>query len=631
MLNVDYKILAKILLNRMKTVANQIVNANQTCSVKGRDIRDGALTVINLISHISKQNEEAAILSVDHQTAFDVVEREFIFATLKKFGFGENFVKWIQVIYKTGKTCSSVLVNGYLSETFTTGRGIRQGCPLSALLYVLVSEMFCNNVRAVVEIPGINLFGNELKITCYADDTNFFGSSACAVAKILDLYKRFNGASGATLNEGKTKILLLGSSQCNEGWKRYENLIVDKLKIYGYIYDRNGFATADNFLSFEESLAHLKALTPHAELSLVSKVQLVNTYYLSKLWYVACYIKPPDAMVKKLESVVDRFVWHPSKQNKIRKGVIKNSKEHGGIGYHDVTVKVNAMRLMLLIRRMCRSEATDWEAGFDDFLDRFRVSPVNTHQEVSGPTLYSEIYCVAKAVNFRTVNNTTVSLLGIELKVKEINTKLIYDLLIRDKYKNETRKIKTYWEDFLQIQGIEFEKYWSVSFPKFIDAFSKDIHYCVMHNANFTRNRLAKWKQIDAHCQHCLKVGISEVETVYHAFVACPRVSVFWAKVESLINDVDDGGGLTVENKIFGFKVGKVNEDKLNIIINLCQKAIWVTRHVTEQSQHHVDIWKHFKELHRRTVCKASRYLELGNLDRLFGRACAFLHKDVFI
>ena len=78
---------------------------------------------------------EQCIIFIDFHKAFDTLEFNFIHNCLKEFGFGETFINWIKIIYTN--VCSSVLVNGWVSEEFKISRGIRQGCPLSALLFIL--------------------------------------------------------------------------------------------------------------------------------------------------------------------------------------------------------------------------------------------------------------------------------------------------------------------------------------------------------------------------------------------------------------------------------------------------------------------------------------------------------------
>ena len=88
-------------------------------------------------------------------------------------GFGSSFVDWVSLFY-TGIT-SSVNVNVYLSSSFSLSRGVRQGCPLSPLLYVLVAEVLACNIRANSLITGLSLPGFSSALPCisqYADDTS---------------------------------------------------------------------------------------------------------------------------------------------------------------------------------------------------------------------------------------------------------------------------------------------------------------------------------------------------------------------------------------------------------------------------------------------------------------------------
>ncbi len=108
MLNVDYKILAKVFMLRMKKVMADLVHPDQTCAVPQRDMRDGLLSLYNVTETIHLEGSFGLLLSVDHMSAFDVIEWEYVFETLSSFGFGPNFVKWVKSIYSFGKIKSSV-------------------------------------------------------------------------------------------------------------------------------------------------------------------------------------------------------------------------------------------------------------------------------------------------------------------------------------------------------------------------------------------------------------------------------------------------------------------------------------------------------------------------------------------
>ena len=90
-----------------------------------------------------------AILSLDQEKAFDWVEWPFMHQTLLAMGFGHSFVNWVDLFY--GNVRGAVNVNGYLSPFFSLSHGVCQGCPLSSLLYVLVSQVLAVNIVQTLE------------------------------------------------------------------------------------------------------------------------------------------------------------------------------------------------------------------------------------------------------------------------------------------------------------------------------------------------------------------------------------------------------------------------------------------------------------------------------------------------
>jgi hypothetical protein len=106
---------------------------------------------------------------------------------------------------------SAILSNGTLPEFFDVHRGVRQRCPLSPLLFVLVSECFGQLVRSCKEIQGLTLpGGRESKISQYADDNTCFVTNNYGLLKVLDVFEQYGRASGAKLNRTKSKVLWLG-------------------------------------------------------------------------------------------------------------------------------------------------------------------------------------------------------------------------------------------------------------------------------------------------------------------------------------------------------------------------------------------------------------------------------------
>ena len=117
---------------------------------------------------------ENIILSLDYEKAFDTLSTNAIIKALRHYGLGENFIQWIQILLFERKSC--VKNGGHLSDFFQMLRGVRQGCPVSPLLFILTVELFAKNVRNDTNIRGISIPGapEGIKILQYADDTTLF-------------------------------------------------------------------------------------------------------------------------------------------------------------------------------------------------------------------------------------------------------------------------------------------------------------------------------------------------------------------------------------------------------------------------------------------------------------------------
>ena len=153
LLNVDYKICARALAARLLKVIHYVVGPDQTCGVPCRFIGDNVALLRDLAHYCEVTNFPAAILSLDQEKAFDRVDWSFLFSTLSKMGFGDSFIKWIRVLYRSPRC--SVMVNGHISPFVFPSRGVRTGCPLSPLLYVLSMEVLAYNICASPVIQGI--------------------------------------------------------------------------------------------------------------------------------------------------------------------------------------------------------------------------------------------------------------------------------------------------------------------------------------------------------------------------------------------------------------------------------------------------------------------------------------------
>lgn len=132
LLNVDYKIAAKCMATRLKTVLTDLIDPEQTGFLKGRFIGENVRLILDLISYCNDHDIPGALIFLDYEKAFDRLDWGFIQNTLTYFNFGSDFRLWVRTLYNNTSSC--VVNNGFLTEYFRISRDVRQGCPLSPYL-----------------------------------------------------------------------------------------------------------------------------------------------------------------------------------------------------------------------------------------------------------------------------------------------------------------------------------------------------------------------------------------------------------------------------------------------------------------------------------------------------------------
>lgn len=138
LLNVDYKCLTKLLTNRLVPVAQKIIDKNQTGFIKGRNILGGVVVVHEVLHELRSSKKKGVILKIDFEKAYDRVNWNFLEQVMMGKGFPVQWISWVMSTVKGGKVC--INFNGERSHFFSTHRGLRQGDPLSPLLFNLVAN-----------------------------------------------------------------------------------------------------------------------------------------------------------------------------------------------------------------------------------------------------------------------------------------------------------------------------------------------------------------------------------------------------------------------------------------------------------------------------------------------------------
>ena len=356
LLNVDYKIAARAIAGRLLKVIHLVVASDQTCGVPGRYIGENVALLRDVVSYATESNTPVAILSLDQEKAFDRVDWSFMRATLCRMGFGPSFVRWVDLFY-TGVE-SAINVNGHITLFFSLSRGVRQGCPLSPLLYVLIAEVLACNIRTNPSISGLSIPGVQKPlspISQYADDTSLILTDDRSSKSAFDTYSLYESGSGAKLNMSKSKGLWLGS------WVGRSNPPValdwssTKLKILGFFLGL-GNLEDDNWRPRVTAVENVLKSWQQRILSFRGRALVINALALSRVWYVASLIYMPAWVLKELSALAFNFFWK-GKVELVSHNVVAQPTLSGGFSVTDIRLKVFSL-LAQWVRRFVVSPSS---------------------------------------------------------------------------------------------------------------------------------------------------------------------------------------------------------------------------------------------------------------------------------
>lgn len=206
LINVDIKIYAKILANRLLPLLSSLISLDKVVFIPGREGRDNTIKAININHWLSSQKKPGFFLSLDAEKAFDRVAWDYMDAVLKHIGILPQMRSYIKVLYSN--PTARVRVNGHLSDAFNLHNGTRQGCPLSPLLFVITLEPLLNKIRSNPDIKGIEIHKHTYKVAAFADDMLLFLSEPhISLPNVIQDLEHFQLLSNLKINHSKSSAL----------------------------------------------------------------------------------------------------------------------------------------------------------------------------------------------------------------------------------------------------------------------------------------------------------------------------------------------------------------------------------------------------------------------------------------
>ena len=168
----DYKLVEKILANRIKPALEYIINKDQKGFLSSRRISCNIRRVIEMIDYVEELDEPGLIVSVDFMKCFDRIEIPALLGALNYFNFGDSYIRWTKMIYTDPVACVSN--NGYFSDYFPVTRSVKQGGPNSAYYFLILAEVLAIEMRKNPKIKGFWIQDILHILGQYADDMDMY-------------------------------------------------------------------------------------------------------------------------------------------------------------------------------------------------------------------------------------------------------------------------------------------------------------------------------------------------------------------------------------------------------------------------------------------------------------------------
>ena len=320
--NFYYKVIAKILVNKLRPLLSQIIDSSQSAFVPNRWIIENVVLAQEVVHSFKQRKRKKGFmgLKLNFHKAYDYLEWEFICRVLMALGFDSAVVNLIKQCLSTVKF--TLLLNGTKSSSFTPSRGIRQGDPLSPYLFILCSEVLARLINK--EVVGGNIHGAKIAPSSpgitklmYADDVVLFcGAKIAEVKALMRCVEKFCGWSGLSVNIEKSRLFVskgVHSQFCRQvknmwGFKKLASdvqylglplfLSANKSKAFSFVKER---------LNTRISGWKSKSLSQMGRSTLIKSVALTSPIY------VMAAFKLPTGLCSELDAMVHQFWWSPRK------------------------------------------------------------------------------------------------------------------------------------------------------------------------------------------------------------------------------------------------------------------------------------------------------------------------------
>lgn len=367
--NVLYKIISKILANRLKIILPSFIAPNQSAFLKDRLMMENLLLATELVKDYHKEGVSSrCAMKIDISKAFDSVQWPFLLNVLAALNLPDRFIHWINLCISTASF--SVQVNGELAGFFQSKRGLRQGCSLSPYLFVICMNVLSLSLDKAAEARrfGYHPRCKNMKLThlCFADDIMVFSDgNARSMEGILEVFQEFSYISGLNISLEKSTLFLAGVN----GPSRDVILARFPFDAGSLPVRYLGLPLLSRRLTLVDCLPLIEKIKSrisswkHRPLSYAGRLQLLVSVIASLTNFWISAFRLPSACIREIERICAAFLWSGpslnSKKNKLAWKDVCKPKNEGGLGLKSI-VEVNKVACFKLIWRIVSCNTSLW-------------------------------------------------------------------------------------------------------------------------------------------------------------------------------------------------------------------------------------------------------------------------------
>lgn len=222
-MNTNYELETKCLSMWMGKMLPKEIHQDQAGFVPGRDILDHVKLAQVVAEYCKMTRQDGVLIALDQEKAYDRMDHNYRWEVIRGYGLPDPFINRVKSWYKRAKT--AVLLNKVQGRAFPVQGGVRQGDPMSCLLFNLAIEPLAEALHRS-DLEGIRIPGTAIQIICklFADDTQLFLSKNNKLSKAIDIANRWCLASTAKFHERKPEVLLISTETHSRKVERTRSL-----------------------------------------------------------------------------------------------------------------------------------------------------------------------------------------------------------------------------------------------------------------------------------------------------------------------------------------------------------------------------------------------------------------------